>query len=82
MRRPALGFALAAARQRADLPQTGLAEASGVGRPTISRLEQGLSSISSDRIWELAMACGTTPAALFRDAEALARTAIADLDAR
>lgn len=79
VRRQALGEALAAARQRAGLTQGELAEASGVSRPTISRLEQGTSSISSDRLWELAIACGTTPAALFEAAQADERiTAVTD----
>lgn len=64
----ALGQALADARHAAGLTQTQLAEASGVSRPTISRLEQGDSSISSDRIWDLALACGIDPATLFAEA--------------
>lgn len=74
VRREALGEALAAARQRAGLTQGELAEISGVSRPTLSRLERGTSSISSDRLWELALACGTTPAALFEAAQADERT--------
>jgi transcriptional regulator with XRE-family HTH domain len=70
VRRKALGAALAAARQKAGLTQGQLAAASGVSRPTISRLEQGASSISSDRLWDLAYACGTTPADLFGEAQA------------
>ncbi|WP_287004237.1 MULTISPECIES: helix-turn-helix domain-containing protein [Gordonia] len=65
VRRKALGAALAAARQRAGITQDELADASGVSRPTISRIEQGTSSISSDRLWDLAYCCGTTPADLF-----------------
>lgn len=76
VRRKALGAALAAARQKSGLTQTELAEASGVSRPTISRLELGLSSISSDRLWDLAYACGTTPADLFADAQAGERDAL------
>lgn len=72
VRRAALGEALAAARQAAGLTQDELAAASGVSRPTISRLEQGTSSISSDRIWDLAQACGTDPASLFAAAQATA----------
>lgn len=70
VRRKALGAALSAARRSAGLSQDELAQASGVSRPTISRLEQGTSSISSDRIWQLAYACGTTPAAIFTAAQA------------
>lgn len=78
MRRKALGAAIAAARQRAGLTQDELAAASGVSRPTISRLELGTSSISSDRLWALAYSCGTTPAALFEAAQSDAEPAIAD----
>ena len=70
VRRQALGAALAAARQKAGLTQGQLAAASGVSRPTISRLELGTSSISSDRLWDLAAACGTDPATLFAEAQA------------
>jgi len=71
MRRLALGQALSDARYAAGMTQTELAEASGVSRPTISRLEQGDSSISSDRIWDLAFAVGVEPAELFVAASAL-----------
>ncbi len=70
VRREALGRALAAARQAAGLTQDQLAQASGLSRPTISRLEQGTSSISSDRLWDLASTLGTTPSELFVRAEA------------
>lgn len=76
VRRKALGAALAAARQKAGLTQDELADASGVSRPTISRIEQGTSSISSDRLWDLAYACGTTPADLFGEAQADERDAL------
>lgn len=74
MRREALGRALADARQQAGLTQGELADTSGVSRPTLSRLERGTSSIGSDRIWELALACGTTPAEIFEAAQADRRT--------
>ncbi|OBA38996.1 helix-turn-helix domain-containing protein [Gordonia sp. 852002-51296_SCH5728562-b] len=73
VRRKALGAALAAARQKAGLTQDELAEASGVSRPTISRIEQGTGPIASDRLWDLAYACGTTPADLFSEAQATER---------
>lgn len=76
VRRQALGAALASARQRAGLTQGELAAASGVSRPTISRLEQGTSSISSDRLWDLAAACGTDPATLFAEAQSEANDAL------
>lgn len=76
VRRKALGAALAAARQEAGLTQGQLAAASGVSRPTISRLELGTSSISSDRLWDLAAACGTDPATLFTSAQAEANDAL------
>lgn len=71
MRREALGRALANARKRAGLSQWQLADTSGVSRPTIVRLESGTSTISADRLWELAAACGTTASALFKEAEEL-----------
>lgn len=74
VRRRALGQALAQARQQSGLTQGELAAVSGVSRPTISRLEQGTSSISSDRLWELAIAVGTTPAAIFEAAQSDERT--------
>lgn len=78
VRREALGRALADARQQAGLTQGELADISGVSRPTLSRLERGTSSISSDRLWDLAAACGTTPAALFEAAQADERITAVD----
>ena len=75
VRRRALGNAIADARKAAGLTQDELAAASGVSRPTISRLEQGVSSLGSDRIWDLAQACGISPADLFAAAQEGVRVA-------
>lgn len=69
VRRAALGRAIAAARRDAGLTQEQLAAASGLSRPTISRLELGTSSVSSDALWDLAAGLDTTPAALFERAQ-------------
>lgn len=69
LRRRALGAAIAAAREAAGMSQDALAELTHVSRPTISRLERGTGSISSDRLWDLAYHLGTTPAALFEAAQ-------------
>lgn len=70
VRRDALAQALVAARQRAGLTQERLAETSGLSRSAIARLEAGEASISSDRLWDLAKALGTTPSAIYAAAEA------------
>ena len=75
VRRRALGSAIADPRKAAGLTQDQLAAASGVNRPTISRLEQWTSSLGSDRIWDLAQACGVTPADLFAAAQEGVRVA-------
>lgn len=71
VRRRALGDAIAEARAAAGLTQDELAERTGVSRPTISRLERGAASISSDRLWDLAFALDTTPAALYETAQSV-----------
>lgn len=76
MRRRAFGAALAQARLTAGMTQDELAAASGVSRPTISRLELGTSSISSDRVWDLAEALGTTPADIYAVAQREARATL------
>lgn len=70
VRRHALAAALVTARQAADMTQQQLADASGLSRSAIARLEGGGQGISSDRIWELAVALGTKPSELYIAAEA------------
>ncbi|GEE00376.1 hypothetical protein nbrc107696_08220 [Gordonia spumicola] len=70
VRRAALAKALIAAREQAGLNQSQLAQASGLSRSAIVRLERGDASISSDRLWDLARALGTTPSQLYAAAEA------------
>lgn len=70
MRRAALAKALIAAREQAGLNQSELAATSGLSRSAIVRLERGDASISSDRLWDLARALGTTPSAIYAAAEA------------
>ncbi|SEB66324.1 DNA-binding transcriptional regulator, XRE-family HTH domain [Gordonia malaquae] len=70
MRREALAAALVAAREQAGLNQSQLAQASGLSRSAVVRLEKGDASISSDRLWDLARALGTKPSALYPAAEA------------
>ncbi|MGV9748035.1 helix-turn-helix domain-containing protein [Rhodococcus zopfii] len=70
VRRAALARALVEARERAGLNQSELVTKSGLSRSAIVRLEKGEASISSDRLWDLARALGTTPSALYAAAEA------------
>lgn len=70
MRRKALAEALVEARQVAGMTQHQLAEKSGVSRSAIARVEAGEASISSDRLWDLAVALGMRPSAIFLAAEA------------
>jgi len=70
VRREALAAALVAAREQAGLNQSQLAQASGLSRSAVVRLEKGDASISSDRLWDLARALGTKPSALYPAAEA------------
>lgn len=69
MRRDAVGAAVRRAREAAQMTQEELAEASGVSRPAIARIELGTSSVQIDRLWDLAEALSTTPSALLADAE-------------
>ncbi len=69
VRRQALADALVAARQAAGLTQTELAEAAGMSRSAVARLEAGTASIGSDRLWDLAVALKIRPSELFRIAE-------------
>lgn len=70
MRRQALAEALVAARTAADMTQTELAEAAGLSRSAIARLEAGDAGIASDRLWDICVALGMRPSAFFRLAEA------------
>lgn len=70
MRREALAAALIRARRAADMTQTELATASGMSRSAIARLESGDASIGSDRLWDICVALGMRPSALFLIAEA------------
>lgn len=70
MRRQALAKAIIAAREKVGLNQSQLAQASGLSRSAIARLEKGEASVSSDRLWDLARALGTTPSAIYAAAEA------------
>lgn len=69
VRRQALAAALVAARQAAGMTQTELAEAADMSRSAIARLETGVASIGSDRLWDIAVALGIRPSALFAAAE-------------
>ncbi len=69
MRRDAVGAAIRRARESADMTQDELAEASGLSRPSIARIELGTSGVQLDRLFELAEAMSTTPSALLADAE-------------
>ncbi|GAC78791.1 Helix-turn-helix [Gordonia malaquae] len=70
VRRRALADALTAARREAGLTQTELAEAAGMSRSAIARLENSTASIASDALWDIAVALGMRPSALFLLAEA------------
>ncbi|MGB6244656.1 helix-turn-helix domain-containing protein [Gordonia sp. (in: high G+C Gram-positive bacteria)] len=70
VRRQALAAALTRARHAADMTQTELATAAGMSRSAIARLESGDASIASDRLWDIAVALGMRPSALFLLAEA------------
>lgn len=69
MRRDAVGAAIRRAREAAGMSQDDLAEASGVSRPVIARIELGNSGVQVDRLWDLAEALSMTPSALLADAE-------------
>lgn len=70
MRRAALGRVIRDARTDAGMSQAELATASTTSRATIGRLEAGTGAVSSDVLWELALALGLTPAELFERAQA------------
>ncbi|WP_411815807.1 helix-turn-helix domain-containing protein [Gordonia sp. SND2] len=70
VRRRALADALIMARREAGLTQTELAEAAGMSRSAIARLENSTASIASDALWDIAVALGMRPSQLFAAAEA------------
>ncbi|WOC13637.1 helix-turn-helix domain-containing protein [Gordonia sp. MP11Mi] len=70
VRRAALAAALVGARQAAGMTQQQLAAAAGMSRSAIARLEAGKASIGSDFLWDIAIALGMRPSALFLAAEA------------
>lgn len=70
MRRRALADALIAARREAGLTQTELAEAAGLSRSAIARLETGAAGIASDSLWDICVALRIRPSAFFLLAEA------------
>lgn len=71
MRRDAVGEAIRQARIDAGMTQHQLADASGVSRPAIARIETGEASIQIDRLWDLAEALNTTPSTILSSAEGL-----------
>ncbi|UZF54062.1 helix-turn-helix domain-containing protein [Gordonia polyisoprenivorans] len=70
MRRRALANAVVDARRKAGLTQQQLADAAGLSRSAIARLELGEAGLNSDFLWSVAKALGTRPSVLFAAAEA------------
>lgn len=70
VRRRAVGSAIAAARNERGLTQTQLADAAGISRSSIARLEAGDHGASVDMLFNLAVALGTKPSILLAAAEA------------
>lgn len=70
VRRRAVGRAIATARTERGLTQTELAEAAGISRSSIARLEAGDHGASVDVLFNIAVALGTKPSALLAAAEA------------
>lgn len=60
----AFGLVLREARDQAGLSQAELARRAGVGRTSITNLEQGHQSVTLDLLFRLADAMNVTPAAL------------------
>ncbi len=70
MRRDALATALVAARKRAGLTQTELAQRAGMSRSAIARFEAGRASLANDFIWSICKALDMKPSELWAQAEA------------
>lgn len=70
VRREALGTAIRDARKAAGLTQAQVAESAGMARSTIIEVERGQKSLSSDSLWNLAVALGTPLSAIIAAAEA------------
>ncbi len=70
VRRAALAKALVEARKSADMTQNQLADRSGLSRSAIARLEAGETSVSSDRLFDLAKALGVRLSDLIAAVEA------------
>ena len=65
-----------AARRRADLTQRKLARLAGVPQPTISRIERGVVSPSTDTLQRLLRACGMELVAVDRPGRGVDRTLV------
>ncbi len=70
VRREALGAAIRAARREAGLTQAEVAEKASMARSTIIEVEKGQKSLSSDALWNLAVALRTPLSAIIAAAEA------------
>ena len=75
VRRRAVGSAIAAARNERGLTQTQLADAAGISRSSIARLEAGDHGASLDMLFNIAVVLGTRPSTLLAAAEADEATA-------
>ncbi|GAB03888.1 helix-turn-helix domain-containing protein [Gordonia amarae] len=70
VRREALGTAIREARKAKGLTQAQVAEAAGLARSTVIEVERGQKSLSSDALWNLAVALDTPLSAIIAAAEA------------
>lgn len=57
-RRLNLGAAIRAARRHANLTQEGLAQAAGIDRSSVQRIEHGLNDARISHLWAIADALG------------------------